>query len=359
MNILILTGRFGMGHYSAAEAIKQEILLTNADETVNVIDIMDYIAPALGDFIYKDFNFLVSKCSRLYNFLNEITAKYSSVPFKNLFEKKIDCLLSLYHPDLIVSTLPVCSQYISSYKDIKECTIPLYTYITDITAHTEWIAKNTDLYFVGDNTTKNSLISKGVSSQKIVVSGIPVKQTFKIDCCTPESKTNKEILVMGGGLGLIPCINELINTLSGLSLVHITVITGENKKLYRSLQAKFPQVTVVGFTDHVYEYMRTADLIITKSGGITTFEAIQSETPLYIITPFLAQEVGNAEFIENKNIGRVLWSDKRYLPCDVLSLLRNDALLRVMKDNMRQLKIEINTVSLISEYRFRSEVLCG
>ena len=73
MNILILTGRFGMGHYSAAEAIKQELLLTNADENVTIIDIMDYIAPALGDFIYKDFNFLVSKCSKLYNFLNEIT----------------------------------------------------------------------------------------------------------------------------------------------------------------------------------------------------------------------------------------------------------------------------------------------
>ena len=43
MNILILTGKFGMGHYSAAEAIKQEIEENYKDINVNIkiIDIID------------------------------------------------------------------------------------------------------------------------------------------------------------------------------------------------------------------------------------------------------------------------------------------------------------------------------
>ena len=120
MNILILTGRFGMGHYSAAEAVKQEILLNCADENVTIVDIMDYIIPSFSNLIYHSFNFLVSKCSKLYNFLNGITAKYSSAPFKTVFEKKIGHLLSMYQPDLIIATLPVCSQYISAYKRYKD-----------------------------------------------------------------------------------------------------------------------------------------------------------------------------------------------------------------------------------------------
>ena len=244
-------------------------------------------------------------------------------------------------------------------KDIKICDIPLYTYVTDITVHEEWITQNTDLYFVGDKTTKNSLVSKGVPAQKIVVSGIPVRQAFKSSFSESEANTNKKLLIMGGGLGLIPYANELLKASNDFSSVDITVITGENVKLYKSLKTKYPHINVVGFTDNVHEYMLKADLILTKSGGITTFEAIQSETPLYIITPFLAQEVGNAEFIENENIGRVFWSGKKKLTIDVLSLLQNDCLLRTMKDNMKQLKTGINTISLLSEYRLRSEVLCG
>ena len=61
---------------------------------------------------------------------------------------------------------------------MRRSSIPLYTYITDITAHEEWIAPGTDKYFVGDITTKNALLSKGVSEDKIAVSGIPVRRAF-------------------------------------------------------------------------------------------------------------------------------------------------------------------------------------
>ena len=47
---------------------------------------------------------------------------------------------------------------------------------------------------------------------------------------------------------------------------------------------------IIGYTNEVDKYMKEADLILTKSGGITTFEAIYSETPMYIVTPFLSQE---------------------------------------------------------------------
>ena len=40
MKILILTSHFGMGHYCAAEAIKEELLESNTDDIIEIVDIV-------------------------------------------------------------------------------------------------------------------------------------------------------------------------------------------------------------------------------------------------------------------------------------------------------------------------------
>lgn len=358
MNILILTGRFGMGHCSAAEALRQEILLKEPEAKVDVVDIIDYMLPGCNNIIYGGFNFMVSKCSGVYNFLNKVSEKCSRAPFKRAFIKKVEELLKTFEPKLIISTLPVCSQYISAYKSMRYCTIPLHTYITDITAHEEWIAQNTDMYFVGSKSTKNILISKGVPAEKIVISGIPVKPAFRNNSVNRKKQSTKEVLIMGGGLGLIPSSEMLLKRLSENKSIHITIITGKNQKLFSKIKKEFPEIEVVGYTSKVYEYMRKANIVITKSGGITTFEAINCQTPLYVIKPFLSQELGNAQYIESLNIGRVLWSENTDAAEDILSLIENKKLLSKMQDNMRKLRTHLDQRSPLSFCRYKGGEMC-
>ena len=149
MNILILTGKFGMGHYSAAEAIKQEIEENYKDINVNIkiIDIIDYSFPAISSYVYKSFDTLVSKWANLYNFINTNNEERNIKTFNYLFIKKLDKLFDKYNPEVVISTLPISSQYISKYKSIKKSNVPLLTFITDISSHSEWIHKNTNYYF--------------------------------------------------------------------------------------------------------------------------------------------------------------------------------------------------------------------
>ena len=237
------------------------------------------------------------------------------------------------------------------YKRQRRSSIPLYTYITDITAHEEWIAPGTDKYFVGDITTKNALLSKGVSEDKIAVSGIPVRRAFygigKEEVSEKEGK--KEVLIMGGGLGLIPSSERFLHRLSARSDIRVTVITGKNEKLRRELSEKFPKLNIIGYTEHVDRYMQRADLLVTKAGGITTFEAIASETPLYIIKPFLEQEFGNAKYIEGHNIGRVLWDVNADEASDILRLIDDNSLLNTMKKNMAHISSGIKNFRLTEE----------
>lgn len=330
-----------MGHCCAAEAIRQEIAAVNPQAEVFIVDLIDYLFPHMSKYIYRTFTCVVNRYSAVYNFLNHAAGRCGILPMKAVIAHKIDRLLCECRADIVVSTLPICSQCISAYKQRRGSRIPLYTYITDIGAQDEWIVPHTDAYFVGANDTKNELIDKGIHTSRIHVCGIPVRHEFLLPISHAPVSAQTEVLIMGGGLGLIPSSDALLSALSRIDGVHLTVITGKNKALYARLKEKYPAIAVIGYTEHVADYMRRADLLITKSGGITTFEAIHCGTPLYVIRPFLMQEISNAEYIERNHIGRVVWSQSADVTHDMLSLLHDTARLHTMKQNMQQLRLKL------------------
>ena len=107
---------------------------------------------------------------------------------------------------------------------------------------------------------------------------------------------------------------------------------------------KYPQMEILGLIEDVEVYMKRADLLVTKAGGVTTFEAIASNTPLYILKPFLEQEFGNAKYIEEHNIGRVLWNNLNQIDAweDFLNLIEHPTLLMDMQKNMMYLKAQFD-----------------
>ena len=348
MKILILTGKFGMGHYSVSEAIGQEISSRDSNIEVSIVDILDYLMPTASKILYKSFNTLVTKWSNLYNFVNINNEDNNIKTFNYFFVKGLDRLFLEFNPDIVISTLPISSQYISKYKSLKKSNIPLFTFITDISSHSEWIHKNTDFYFVGDISIKKSLIDKGIDENKIIVSGIPVKQGFKDKIIKFDKNKSKEILIMGGGLGLISFNKNLFESLNNEKNIKTSVITGNNKKMFEQLKSKYKNIEVLGYTNKIDFYMKRADLIISKSGGITLFEAIYSETPIYVVNPFLLQEVKNAKFIEKRKIGQVVWNEEMDIAKDILSLINDDKAILKMKSNMKKVKENINQEEILS-----------
>lgn len=354
MNILILTGRFGMGHYSAANAIKEEIESCYYDMKIDIVDIVEYLVPEISQYVYESFEVLVSKFGNIYNFFNKVMGQKCIIPLKRKFISKIDKLIDEYSPEIIISTLPISSQYISTYKMVKKINIPLITYITDISWHDEWIAQNTNYYFVGSIKVKEELIKKGVDKEKIKVSGIPVKGKFKINGKIHNSSLKKDLLIMGGGLGLIEFDNELFKRLNYEEHIKTTVVTGNNKKMYDFIKENYKNLDVVGYINNVDEYMKKSDLILSKAGGITLYEAIYSEVPICVVKPFLVQEVKNAEYIEEEYIGKIIWDKKADLVESIISLLNDNKEINSMKVNMRNIKIslESNSINLIID-RYR------
>lgn len=350
--ILILTGNFGMGHRCVAEAIRQQLAAMHTHAQIQVLDLMDALFPNSSALLYRGFAQMVHYCPSLYNQLNKITGRCSTLPMQSWIADKMKELLK--DAEIVVSTFPLCAQFAAMYKRKYHASTALYTYITDIGAQDEWIVPDTDLYFVGAQETKLDLLYKGVAPHSIHVCGIPVRQDF-LHPVRQEHSGKTEILLMGGGLGLLPSAEDCLSVLSRCDSVHVTVITGKNQALYDTLRVKYPEITVIGYTEQVAQYMQRADVLVTKSGGATTFEAIHSETPLYILQPFLVQEFTNARYIEQHRIGCVAWKKSQTIAQDILALAQEPSRLHEMKRNMHMLKQSWEEICPVVAYNSRRE----
>lgn len=313
MKILILTGRFGMGHTSCANAIKEE--LEAANNEVVIVDLLEHLYPHRSQVVYKSFEIVVDKFKLLYNPTLKIAEEATEFRKFSIYRKDVKELVQLHQPDVIVSTIHFCSKVVSTYKELENDLIPLVTCITDISLNKVWINSQTMYYLVGSMEVKQSLIDEGVCANTIFVTGIPVKRAFKK---SRHIKKN-DLLIMGGGLGIIELTDECLEYLHESNL-KTTVITGKNKELYHHLKTNYPKFEVHGYISTVAKHMNNSKVLISKPGGITMFEALQSKTILLVLNPELKQEKDNAQFLIDNQIGKVY---NKYDKYDIIQFLDN------------------------------------
>lgn len=362
MNILILTARFGMGHVKAAEAVEEKLGADPRFGKVETVDFIDYLFPHISRKIYSTFNRMVFHNTELYNKAIDATDNVSLLPMKAYISWKIGRLIRQKDADGIIAIFPCCSRYVAAYKEFTGDDIPLYTCITDIHPHNEWIADHTDGYFAGSMETRQQLIERGVSPDRIWVTGIPVRREFteknsrrssegrevRVADRMPEARAPR-ILVMGGGLGLASDqekLDQLLSTVEKRYGAQVTVVCGSNAERKIELEREHPEFRTLGFTDEVDSLMRDSDLLITKPGGITLFEAIETGIPLLFIEPELSQEVYNARFAERHGIAKVFWSGDEVTPEGLMSFLRDGSEMEKMEGHMADLRWLYGRVSM-------------
>lgn len=349
MKIIMLTAKCGMGHFKCAKAIEEKIKNVFYLAEVECVDIYEAKFGEKAQLFYKCYDLLVDYGNLIYNFAYKSITKNSEKQklkklMSDLLLRDFSDFIESKKPDLVISTYSFTSELMSAYKEKTGSTVPLITWITDVKPHNGWVNYNTDAYIIADEITKNELAKMGVNVDKIKIGGIPVSSEFKLDT-NKNKRTNKNILIMGGGLGILPKNLKFYEKLSSLEDVNITIVTGKNKALYHKLKNKFPRLNVLGYVDNINDLMQNSDILLTKAGGITTFEAIQTETPMVVFKPFLEQEVHNAKYISKKEIGYVLPSKMEKSQKDVdiiLEIIENQDLLEDMKYNIRKIKDGIN-----------------
>lgn len=343
MNVLILSGKFGMGHWAAAEALRERVLEQYPEAQVSLCDLWEEaLSPDSARVLYRGFSLLVRYSPRIYNAVHRITEDmmtpaYLSTPFYPQLKR----LLRDTSPEWIISTHPVCAQAVYYYKRRQGRSFVAATCVTDVTCHSEWIHPYTDFYMVPSDSVRDGFIEKGISPEHIWVTGIPVRQSFRqVQAVPPTPK--RRLLIMGGGLGLIPRDPAFYAALSSLKDVETTVITGRNLRFAAYLCTHFPALRVHGYVTNVSDFMANSDLLLSKPGGITVFEAISAGLPIAAWEPFLEQEQHNADFLVDQRLGVVVPHDTAACLPALLSLLRDEERLSAMRRNMHGMSTEFD-----------------
>jgi UDP-N-acetylglucosamine:LPS N-acetylglucosamine transferase len=327
--ILILSSDTGGGHRSAAQTIADGLerfwhgrsvavrVIRGVEESHRVTDRL----VRLYNWILRNkqgwMKYLYWAVNRFRPETREFFYKRCFGYFRDLFEK--------WCPHVVVSVHPLTQHFIA--RVLKELNlskqVPLVTVVTDpcYGFWRGWACDDVALYLVANEDARDQLIDYGVAPERIKVSGMPVHPKFReVDekdaqlarrayGLDPDKFT---VFLNAGwiGGGNIPQIfRELVR---GELDVQAIFLAGKNEELRKEAEeiasrAKFP-VKVIGYSDEIEKLMQSANIMVSKLGGLTTFEALACRLPIIAdgITPPMPQEAGTVKLIERKGAGILL-----------------------------------------------------
>lgn len=341
MKTLIVYAKAGAGHRRAAEAVYAAFKNRNQESDVLLVDSLDYTNPWFRYFYPQAYMFLVRFLPLVWAgiyYILENRLIYALIgPLRRinnrLISQRFVKFLKKERPKVIISTQFFASEIVADLKRRKQIKATLISVVTDFGAHTFWESKYVDVFIVASEDTKLDLVSRGIAKNKIRVLGIPIEPpTKELDQMDMRKKIGLRrdsftVLIVSGGFGVGP-IKELVFNLDKLKKsvkekVQLIVVCSRNKKLYAKMQKAISKVTIdvklFGFVTDLSKMMLVSKVIISKSGGLTTSEALACGLPMIVIAPIPGQEGKNCALLV-KN-GAAIKIDKAYQAQGVIEKL--------------------------------------
>ena len=343
---LIVAASIGSGHVKAAEAIAEAIKSKYPDSQIDIVDFTEWSVSWATAFMKWTYLLMLKIVPNLYEVLYKFTGGRAggfSVQWLISFftGRDIEALVKKYRPDALICTHPFPAGAASRYKKGHKSKFLFATLITDYSVHQMWIYPNVDCYFVARESMKNDLISAGLVSEGVFVTGIPVKGRFlhhelpaRILREMNLSSAIPVVLIMGGGLGL----GGVETALHQLELIEknlqILVVAGKNERLKERVDNiaghSHHKIISWGVCSEVPELMAISSLLITKPGALTITEALISELPLLLHDPIPGPETDNAVYAARR--GAAVWArSEEALRLAVDDLINNEEQLLIMK----------------------------
>lgn len=300
MRVLILSSNNGGGHNSVARALCE--CFEHHGDFCEIMDCLSFISDTISQAVSHSHDFVYRRIPELFGAGYERAEKAEALFQEN---GKVRKLLSLGVDDLGKFILDggydaiLCTHVFAAIMltdTMKKYRLRVRTAIveTDYTNTPGFNANRMDCHFVPSAEIREERIARGVSAEKVFVSGIPVCDAFYHVLEKGEAKemlalspTHKHLLLMCGSMGSGP-IPQIMETLQAQidTKTEITVVCGSNRLLYRHLQGKYanhPHIHLLGYTDNIPLLMDSADVLLTKPGGISITEAAVKRLPMVLM----------------------------------------------------------------------------
>lgn len=318
--ILFLFSDTGGGHRSAAEAIIEGLRLEIGDRVkTRMVDIFKDYAPAPLNLM-PDLYPKIVRVPQAWGLGYRLSNGPSQVRFLTAsawpyVRSSLRKLIAQNPSDLIVSVHPLATA--SVLRALGPNRPPFITVVTDlVSTHAFWYNRNTDLCIVPTEAAQQRAVLFGLMDEQVKVIGLPVAERF---CQPPGDRHSLRsrlgwpqerpvVLLVGGGEGMGPLERTALAIATSCPTAALVVITGRNESLRERLESyRWPIPTFIyGFVHEMPDFMRAADILVTKAGPGTITEALNAELPMILYSRLPGQEDGNVGYVEAEGAG--IWA---------------------------------------------------
>jgi 1,2-diacylglycerol 3-beta-galactosyltransferase len=329
-HIVFLFSDTGGGHRSAAEAIIEALDLEFPGQfTTEMVDIFrEYAPPPLH--LAPQFYPPLSRMPDVWRFGYRVSngrqrTRLFSTAIYPYVRRGLHRLVKEHPCDLIVSVHPFANTPV--LRAMRKNRVPFVTVVTDmVSTHSLWFDSHADFVIVPTESARQSALKNGLREEQLAVVGLPVANRF---CLPAEDKsTIRErlgwpkdipiILLVGGGEGMGP-LERTAHAIDEAGLqVGLIVIAGRNRGLKRRLETHnwHMPMMVYGFIRDMPNFMRAADILVSKAGPGTICEAFISGLPMILYSRMPGQEEGNVTYVIEEGAGK--WAPEPELVVEAL-----------------------------------------
>lgn len=349
-NYLILSASAGAGHLSAAAAIRDEFARRGIPG-VPVLDVLEY---AWGPFrlLYRGGYHTVERYAPsllgcLYDLTDDV--RYTGA-LRRAFQRfscgRLLREVARRRPKTIIHTHFLSAELIAAELRAGRLDARQITVVTDYEVHRLWAQPSTSAYCVASHAAAEHLAALGAPRESIYLTGIPIRPEFGQPLSRPDARRALErapdrriIVLLCGGFPIGYCLRLLGQLEVFQDRADVVVITGRNSAIRLRLTTyarSRPWMHVLGFTERMPDWLRAADVVVSKPGGLTSAESLAAGAPLVLVRPIPGQETRNADVLLEHGAALKV-NHPRLLAAAVERALSDADVQQALREGMRRL----------------------
>ena len=313
MKNLIIHAGYGEGHKRAAQALE-------GFAGAECVDMLDFCSPAIKKTTVSTYTKMTQGGGLSWNILFSVSRNFF---FRKVFDglnffifRKFFKFIADTRPQNVIVTHPFALPFLAAQK--RKLGFKVFVVVTDMRVHPWWVNNGVDLYFVAVPETADDLMRLGVDKAKIRCGFVSLRAPFwhnadRAELCKRIGVDDKPgILFVSSLRGRFPFLKELLPELA--EKYNIFIIYGQNIELKNYLDGiKSTNLKYFNFYENIYDLVALSFLIVTKPGGLTSFEGL-AQRKFFLFTHFIpGQEAANMKLLEKYGLGYYVRSREDFL----------------------------------------------
>lgn len=318
--ILILSCFTGEGHNSAARAVQEELAARGIEN--KIMDPVQFKSKRAQHFVSAFYNNMIRTVPAAFGALYKVGALYDATGMRSpvylanaWYAENLYRYIEQNRYSRVISTHLYGMEAMTAIRRRLSAEVPSYGVLTDYTKIPFLTEVELTGYFIPHEELKYQLTERGIDGDKIKATGIPVSSKFTVSMEKEEArehlgipKDKKMLLVMSGGIGggnVMGLCDALQEKTGEDTLIYVMV--GRNEERKEKMRERYgdnSRILPVTFTTEVNVYMKAADVLLSKPGGLSSTEAAVANVPLIHVNGIPGCESENIRFFESHGLSK-------------------------------------------------------